>query len=72
MKAAIAKTLANHPAGLKNAQIGRLLGVNADSIKDQDGWFQWTVLKFMEAEGTVTQTKERGPWVLVASLSEIK
>jgi hypothetical protein len=64
MKAAIYKLLANHPEGLKNSYIGRALGVNADFIDDQQGWFSYTVLKMMEIDRTVEQTKARGPWRL--------
>lgn len=64
MKKAIVRLLADHPDGLKNAEIGRALGVNGDNLKDQAGWYPWTVLKQMELEGTVEQASERGPWRL--------
>ncbi|MBX3111948.1 MAG: hypothetical protein KF857_08060 [Fimbriimonadaceae bacterium] len=65
MKSAIIRVLADHPEGLKNSEIGRRLGVNADFLDDQQGWFQYTVLKIMELERTVEQPKSRGPWRLV-------
>lgn len=64
MKGAIVRLLIANPDGLKARDIGRLLGVNADVLEGQEGWFQWTVLKMMEAERTVEQPKERGPWML--------
>jgi hypothetical protein len=63
MKGAILRLLAKHPEGLKATDIGRMLGVNGDAFaKGQEGWFQWTILKIMEAERTVEQVKDRGPW----------
>jgi hypothetical protein len=67
MKSAIIRVLADHPDGLKNSEIGRQLGVNADFLDDQQGWFQYTVLKIMELERTVEQAKPRGPWRLVSA-----
>lgn len=64
MKSAIIRLLADNPAGLKGSEIGRMLGVNADFIEGNDGWFQWTILKIMELEKTVEQKKPRGPWTL--------
>jgi hypothetical protein len=65
LKGAIIRVLADHPEGLKNSDIGRRLGVNADFLADQQGWFQYTVLKIMELERTVEQVRSRGPWRLV-------
>ncbi len=67
MKSAIVRILTDHPKGLKNSEIGRSLGVNADFLDDQQGWFQYTVLKIMELERTVEQEKARGPWRLAAT-----
>jgi hypothetical protein len=66
MKSAIIRVLADHPDGLKNSELGRRLGVNADFLDDQQGWFQYTVLKIMELERTVEQAKLRGPWRLTS------
>jgi len=65
MKSAIVRVLSDHPSGLKNSELGRRLGVNADFLNDQQGWFQYTVLKIMELERTVVQSKPRGPWKLI-------
>lgn len=64
MKSAIIRLLADNPEGLRNSDIGRMLGVNADFLDDQQGWFPYTVLKIMELERTVEQKKPRGPWTL--------
>lgn len=72
MKSAIIRILADSPEGLKNSEIGRRLGVNADFLDDQQGWFQYTVLKIMELERTVEQTKPRGPWRLTTLKGSIQ
>jgi hypothetical protein len=64
MKEAIMRVLLAYPEGLKNSEIGRLLGVNADFLDDQQGWFCYTILKIMEQEKIVEQTESRGPWKL--------
>ncbi len=58
------RVLIAHPEGLKNSEIGRLLGVNADFLDDQQGWFCYTILKIMEQERIVEQPVPRGPWKL--------
>ncbi|HWP30817.1 MAG TPA: hypothetical protein VNK96_03690 [Fimbriimonadales bacterium] len=65
VKRAIRRVFQAHPEGLRNSVIGRLLGVNADFLEDQQGWFQYTVLKIMERERTVEQVKPRGSWRLM-------
>ncbi|MBS1723813.1 MAG: hypothetical protein JSS66_12775 [Armatimonadetes bacterium] len=72
MKSAIIRVLLEHPDGLRNSEIGRLLGVNADFIEGNDGWFQYTVLKIMELDRTVEQKKPRGPWTLRSGGKESK
>ncbi len=64
MKEAVLRTLKAHPEGLRNSELGRLLGVNADFLGDQQGWFCYTILKIMELERIVEQPVPKGPWVL--------
>ena len=63
-KEAILRVLSQYPNGLKNSEIGRLLGVNADFLEEQSGWFCYTVLKIMEMDRSVEQTVPKGPWKL--------
>jgi hypothetical protein len=72
LKSAIVRVLINHPEGLRATDIGRLLGVNGDFLKDQQGWFQYTVLKLMELERTVVQEKKGGPWTLPQNAGSLK
>lgn len=64
LKAAIHLVLGSAPeAGLRNADIGRLLGINAGHV-GHEGHIPRTLLALMEAEGSVVQDKTSKLWRL--------
>jgi hypothetical protein len=64
LKAAIHMVLSNAPAqGMKNADIGRLLGINTGHIR-HEGHIPRTLLALMETEGVVVQDKTTKLWKL--------
>jgi hypothetical protein len=68
LKAAIHQVLAEAPQGLKNSEIGRLLGIYMGHV-DHEGHIPRTCLALMESEGVVEQDKQTKLWKLKDSLS---
>jgi hypothetical protein len=66
LKGAIHHVLAHAPvAGLKNVDIGRLLGIYMGHV-EHEGHIPRTLLAAMESEGVVEQDKETKAWRLRA------
>lgn len=64
LKAAVHIVLGNAgPAGLKNSEIGRLLGIYTGHV-EHEGHIPRTLLAIMEAEGVVEQDKKTKVWCL--------
>lgn len=61
LKAAIYDLLLKFPSGLKNAQIGRTLGIYEGHV-GHEGHIPRTLLSMMEAEGVVEQNPETKCW----------
>ena len=53
LKGAIHTLLKNSPTGLKNAQIGQMLGIHKGHGNQHAGHITRTLLETMQAEGTV-------------------
>ena len=72
LRVAIHRTLSSAPAlGLKNAQIGRCLGLYFGPAGHQ-GHITRTTLAIMEMEGTVRQDPATKAWSLIGTPSEIE
>jgi hypothetical protein len=64
LKAAVRLTLEHGPpAGLPNAQIGRMLGIYAGHI-GHEGHISRTILAMLESEGVIEQLPETKSWRL--------
>jgi len=64
LKAAVHLLLSTAPpGGLKNAEVGRLLGIYSGHV-GHEGHISRTVLGIMEAEGTVLQDQASKRWGL--------
>ncbi len=63
LKSAIYQVLAEAPGGLKNSEIGRILGIYMGHI-EHEGHIPRTLLAIMESEGVVEQEKESKAWKL--------
>lgn len=63
LKAAIFCILEMHPDGIKNAQLGRTLGINAGHV-GHEGHIPRTLLGMMEDEGVVEQNPTTKLWKL--------
>lgn len=64
LKAAIRSVLADAPEeGLKNAEIGRILGIYTGH-EGHEGHIPRTMLALMESEGVVEQDDETNRWSL--------
>jgi len=62
LKAAVHQVLSHGPAeGLKNSDIGRLLGIYMGHVEHQ-GHIPRTLLAIMESEGVVEQDKDTKSW----------
>lgn len=59
LKGAIHTLLTNHPQGLKNAQIGQMLGIHKGHGNQHAGHITRTLLEIMQNEGTVIQSKSK-------------
>ena len=49
------------PEGLRNAQIGRLLGIYQGHVRHQ-GHISRTILEMLQADGIAEQKGQAGPW----------
>ncbi len=49
------------PEGLRNAQIGRLLGIYQGHVRHQ-GHISRTILEMLQADGIAEQVGQGGPW----------
>lgn len=63
LKAAIHMVLNDSPAGLKNSEIGRVLGIYMGHV-EHEGHIPRTLLAIMEAEGVVEQDGNTKVWTL--------
>jgi hypothetical protein len=63
LKAAIHMVLSTNPGGLKNSQIGRVLGIYTGHV-EHEGHIPRTLLAIMEAEGVVEQDRNTKVWTL--------
>ena len=64
LKAAVHQVLSHGPeVGLKNSDIGRLLGIYMGHV-EHEGHIPRTLLAIMEAEGVVEQDKDTKAWRL--------
>lgn len=63
LKAAVHQLLAQAPLGLKNAAIGRSLGIYSGHV-GHEGHISRTLLALMEEEGVVEQDKDAKTWRL--------
>lgn len=64
LKASVRMVLeAAEPAGLRNADIGRTLGIYTGHV-EHEGHIPRTLLAIMEAEGVVNQTPDTKLWTL--------
>lgn len=63
LKAAVHTLLSAYPAGLRNHEIGRLLGIYMGHV-EHEGHISRTLLAIMEAEEVVEQDKETKVWKL--------
>lgn len=69
LKAAIYLLLQNGPpGGMRNAEIGRALGIYAGHV-EHEGHIPRTLLALMEREGVVEQDPESKRWILRAGAS---
>jgi hypothetical protein len=59
LKGSIHDTLKNSPTGLKNAQIGQILGIHRGHGNQHAGHITRTLLETMQSEGTVKQSAEK-------------
>lgn len=66
LKAAIHQILAASPDGLKNSDIGRLLGIYMGHVK-HEGHIPRTLLAMMEAEGVAVQDPKTKLWCIKIS-----
>lgn len=64
LKGAIYSILKNNPNGLKNCQIGQMLGIHKGHGNQHAGHIARTLLETMQAEGTVRQSKESKLWTI--------
>lgn len=71
LKGAIYTLLKNSPTGLKNAQIGQMLGIHKGHGNQHAGHITRTILETMQAEGTVEQSEKTKLWsICLASEKE--
>ena len=69
LKSAIHSLLSQHyEAGLKNSEIGRLLGIYAGHV-GHEGHIPRTLLAIMEAEGVVEQDSETKRWAIERTIA---
>lgn len=66
LKGAILDLLAENPAGLSNADIGKTLGIYHGHSSGQEGHISRTLLALLEKEQIVTQDKKTKLWRLRA------
>lgn len=63
LKGAVYSLLAGSSEGLRNAEIGRLLGIHTGHVR-HEGHIPRTLLALMEAEGVVEQDVDTKKWRL--------
>jgi hypothetical protein len=63
LKGAVHSVLSRAPEGLKNVEIGKLLGIYTGHV-EHEGHIPRTLLALMEAEGVVEQDQESKTWRL--------
>lgn len=59
LKGAIYTILKNNPTGLRNAQIGQILGIHKGHGNQHAGHITRTLLETMQVEGTVHQSENK-------------
>ncbi len=63
LKSAVHLVLEEAPHGIRNAEVGRLLGIHAGHV-GHEGHIPRTLLALMESEGVVTQDPSTKLWRL--------
>lgn len=63
LKASVHMVLSNAPSGLRNSDIGRILGIYMGHV-EHEGHVPRVLLAIMEAEGVVEQDKDTKVWRL--------
>ena len=54
----------NPESGLRQTDIGRMLGIHATPDGQQQGWVAGYLMQLLENEGLVERESQRAPWLL--------
>jgi DNA-binding IclR family transcriptional regulator len=70
LKGAVHSVLSRAPEGLKNVEIGKLLGIYMGHV-EHEGHIPRTLLALMEAEGVVEQDQKSKTWKLKSNTTAL-
>jgi hypothetical protein len=59
LKEAVLDLLRNHPEGLRNAEIERVLQLQSSRGENQRGWLCWQILSLLLNEGKLVKAGQR-------------